>query len=173
MSKVGFCGIASVLVHLVAAGCGSSNSAAPDGGGGTGGTTTSGGSITWKENGQAHTAAFASGSRAMSSASDFVQFVGSESTVAVSFGVATAMPPLTTGTFACGVTSATAPFASLSYTGNSSSLAPTCSITLTTLGATTGSHATGTFTGSIALDSGGTAMITDGVFDVMLTVSNL
>ena len=91
----------------------------------------------------------------------------------MSFGVATAMPPLTTGTFACGVTSATAPFASLSYTGNSSSLAATCSITLTTLGATTGSHATGTFTGSIALDSGGTAVITDGVFDVMLTVSNL
>jgi hypothetical protein len=168
MSRTGFCGVASVLVYVVVAGCGSSKSAAPDGGGGT-----SGGSITWKENGQAHTAAFAAGSRAISSASDFVQFVGSESTVAVSFGVATETPPLTTGTAACGVTGASAPFATLSYTGNNSALATTCSISLTTLGDTTGSRAAGTFAGSVALDSGGTAVITDGVFDVMLTVSNL
>jgi hypothetical protein len=173
MSKMGLGSIVVMLVSVVAAGCGPSSNARADGGGGTGGTTSSGGSITWKENGQAHTAAFASGSRASSSASDFVQFVGSESTVAVSFGVATAEPPLTTGTVACGVSSATAPFASFSYTGNNSGLASTCSITLTTLGDVTGSHATGTFSGSIALDSGGTAVITDGVFDVVLTVSNL
>jgi hypothetical protein len=173
MSKVRFASVAVVLVSVVAAGCGGSNNARPDGGGGTGGTTTGGGSMTWKQNGQAHTAAFASGSRAISSASDFVQFVGSESTVAVSFGVATAAPPLTTGTTACGATSATAPFASFSYTGNSAGLASSCSITLTTLGDVTGSHSTGTFSGSISLDSGGTAEITDGVFDVMLTVSNL
>jgi len=173
MSKVGFGWIASVLVFVVAAGCGGSNNARADGGGGTGGTTSSGGSMTWKQNGQAHTAAFASGSRAISTASDFAQFVGSESTVAVSFGVATAAPPLTTGTTACGVSSATAPFASFSYTGNSTGLASSCTITLTTLGDVTGSHATGTFSGSISLDSGGTAEITDGVFDVTLTVSNL
>jgi hypothetical protein len=60
----------------------------------------------------------------------------------------------------------------MSYTNNDSSQMETCTIVLSTVGDTTGSRATGTFSGTVPLKSGGSATITNGVFDVTLTVTN-
>jgi hypothetical protein len=60
----------------------------------------------------------------------------------------------------------------MSYTNNDSSQMATCTIVLSTVGDTTGSRATGTFSGTVPLKSGGSATITNGVFDVTLTVNN-
>jgi hypothetical protein len=158
------------LIAATAAGCGSSG----DGNGGAGGTTgAASGSITWKEGGAAQAATIVAGARARTSTSDLVQITGGNSDgVGVSFGVSTLAPPLTTGPFTCEVTDSTAPFASFAYVGgDDSSGVPACSITLTTLGETTGMRTAGTFSATIPLDSGATLTVTDGVFDVVLTVT--
>ncbi len=168
------------------AGCGPSSNPKSDagggagangGGGGSGGNGGGGGStgdiFTWKESGTLHTATIAGGSRVKSAASDTIQIIGGDAAgTAVTLGVSTPVPPLTPGSFACRPTSGTEPSAFMSYTNNGGG-EETCTIVLSTFGDATGSRATGTFSGTVPLASGGSAVITDGVFDVTLTVTNL
>ena len=181
----------AALVIVAVAGCGPSGGGKPDasgtagaggGGGGSGGNgggggsagATSGGVVTWNENGTPHTATVAGGSRVRSAASDTIQIVGADAAgTAVTLDVATPVPPLTPGSFACGSTSTADPIVSIAYTNSGGGQMPTCTIVISTLGDTTGSHATGTFNATVPLRSGGTATITNGVFDVTLTVTNL
>ncbi|HEY5450850.1 MAG TPA: hypothetical protein VIQ54_18980 [Polyangia bacterium] len=170
--------LGAALVVAAAAGCGPSGSG---GGGGSGGNGGGGGSaggasgdvFTWKESGTLHVATIAGASRVRSAASDAITIIGGDAAgTAVTTGMATAVPPLMPGSFACGPSNTTAPFALLSYSHNGSGQTE-CTFVLSTLGETTGSRATGTFSGSVPLESGGSAVITEGVFDVMLTVNNL
>jgi hypothetical protein len=173
-----------------AAGCGPSSNPNSDasgragangGGGGSGGNGGGGGSagaasgdvFTWKESGTLHTATVAGASRVKSAPSDTITIIGGDASgTAVTLGVTTPVPPLTPGSFACGAISNTEPTALMSYTNNDSSQMETCTIVLSTVGDTTGSRATGTFSGTVPLKSGGSATITNGVFDVTLTVTN-
>jgi hypothetical protein len=173
-----------------AAGCGPSSNSNSDasggagangGGGGSGGNGGGGGSagaasgdvFTWEESGTLHTATLAGASRVKSAPSDTITIIGGDASgTAVTLGVTTPVPPLTPGSFACGAISNTEPTALMSYTNNDSSQMETCTIVLSTVGDTTGSRATGTFSGTVPLKSGGSATITNGVFDVTLTVTN-
>ena len=108
-----------------------------------------------------------------SSPAESMAIVGADAAgIAVTLGLTTPVPPLAPGSFTCGAVSNTQPTASMSYTNNDGSQMPTCTIVLSTLGDTTGLRATGTFSGTVPLKSGGSAMITEGVFDVTLTVNN-
>jgi hypothetical protein len=169
-----FSTLAFALV-AAAAGCGGSSASGghPDGGGLPGG-----GTFTWKDGGTLHAASFASGARSTTHSADLVQITGSDAGAAVSFSVTLMPPPLLTGAYPCGTSgvngAGTGTIVSIDYTvGSASSLAPTCAITLASFGAATGAHATGTFSATVPFSDGTTRTITDGVFDVPLTVSSL
>jgi hypothetical protein len=162
----------AVVLLAALSGCGGSSGGghAPDGGGPSGT-----GTFTWKDGGTIHTALFASGARVTSAGLDMVQVTGSDAGAAVSFGVSLRPPPLLPGAYACSDNgAATGRIVSIDYTiGTVSGLAPTCAITLTSFGDSTGTHATGTFSATVPLSDGTTRMITDGAYDVPLTVSSL
>lgn len=164
----------TVLALACLPGCGSGGGTSPDGGGGGGGATGSG-NFTWKDGATLHTALFASGSRVKSASLDLVQITGSDSGSGVSFGVTLMPPPLVTGSYACSDNGAgTGRTVSIDYTvGGASSLAPTCAITMTTLGDATGTKVSGTFSATVPFSDGTTRTITEGKFDVSLTVSSI
>lgn len=170
------CGTLAIAATL--GGCGGSAGGSADGGGtgtaGTGGAVGLG-ALTWKEGGNTHATLIASAARVKSATSDMLQVSGGEASGSgIAFGVVVMPPPLApaTYTFNGGVGY---PIISMSYqTGGASSTAPTAaSIVLTTLGETTGTRAVGTFTGTLSFPGGATKTVTDGKFDVALTVSTL
>jgi hypothetical protein len=162
-----------VLAATLAAGCGGSAGgmgSLPDGGGGGAGM----GTMTWKENGATKTSSFASAARVTSAQSDMVQVTGSNGDpTALSFGVAVKPPPLVPGTYAC--FGASYPIVSMTYLskGASSGAMGSCSIVISTVGDVAGSHITGTFTATLPLDNGTTKTLTDGKFDLALTVNSI
>jgi len=153
-----------VVLALAILGCGSSDGAP---GGGDGGAAPAGsGTLTWLENGTKHTAMYPTGARVTSTMQDMVQVSGGDATgTGISFGVSMP-PPLVPGTYPCGV-SGTGSRIIVSFSYTSVGLFQSCTITLTSVGAKTGEHATGTFSAT-----GGKA-ITSGMFDVPLTVNSL
>jgi hypothetical protein len=176
--------LAAALVVAAVAGCGpssnpnsdASGAAGANGGGGGGGSAgaPSGDVFTWKESGTLHTATLAGASLVKGGPAETMTIIGGDASgTAVTLGLSTPAPPLTPGSFDCGAVSNTEPTALMSYTNNDSSQIATCTIVLSTLGDTTGSRATGTFSGTVPLKAGGSATITNGVFDVTLTVNNL
>jgi hypothetical protein len=137
-----------------------------------GGVPSGSGAITWKDNGATISSAFASANRVKSANQDMVQIVGSTPTHAVAFIVSTP-PPLVAGSYTCG-SGPNLEIASFAYTADSaSSLAPTCTIDIVTVGDATGTKVTGTFSGMVTLDNGMAKTVTSGVFDVALIVSSL
>jgi hypothetical protein len=152
-------------------GCSSSGGAATDGGGTFDTGVASGGTLTWKENGTAHTALFAAAALARNSTLDVFQISGGDATgVGISFGIATRPPPVVTGSYNCG--GAAYPIISFSYTGVDPQQPLTCTIDLTSVGLTTGSHAIGTFTASVPVSGGGTKTLTEGRFDIAENVAS-
>ncbi len=166
-----------VALALLLAGCGSSGGSpdASTGGAGTGGQGPgSAGTMTWKENGAARSAYFATAARVKSATSDMLQAVGSDTAGnGIAFGVVVMTPPLSPASFTCG--GAGYPIVTMTYTaGPASSTVPTaCSFTITSLGDAAGTHAVGTFSGTLPLDNGMTKTITDGKFDLAQTVNSL
>jgi hypothetical protein len=157
--------VRTAAIAAVLAGCGGGEAGAPAGAG----------TITWKENGALHATSFASASRVKTVNSDMLQVAGgTASGIGIAFGVVVMPPPLaqTTYTFNGGTGY---PIVSMSYqSGGSSSNVPTAiSIVLTSLGATTGTSAAGTFTATLPLGNGTTKTLTDGKFDLALTVNSL
>lgn len=126
--------------------------------------------MTWLEDGVRQTASFATGSRVTAASTDYLQVVGSNASGAgVSFAVSTP-PPLAPGTYSCGLTNGNV---IVSLAANSSDNATVCTIQLAGIGAVAGARATGTFQASLMATGGGMKAITDGMFDVPLTISAL
>jgi hypothetical protein len=159
---------------IVVVGCGSQGGTTLDNGHGGNFGTSGAGTLTWKDSGTMHTALFPSAARVKSSVSDMVQVTGGDSTgAAVAFGVGET-PPLVAGSYTCGDRGAGRRVVSISYGfGGASSVIPTCAIEITSLGETTGTRIIGAFTATLPFDNGTTRIITDGKFDVALTVSSL
>jgi hypothetical protein len=169
--------LAALLISAALAGCGGGGSTADGSATGTAGTggAAAGKLLTWKENGAAHMALVASAARVKSATSDIVQVSGGEgSGTALSFGVAVQPPPLAAGTYTFNGGTGY-PIVSMSYGvgGVSSSIPTAISIVFTALGDTTGAHAVGTFTATLPFGDGTTKTITDGKFDLALTVNSI
>lgn len=159
-----------VLPLLAMLACGSGGSSPGDGGGAGSGGGAGGGPMTWLDDGVRHTALFASAARVTSASLDYIQVTGADASGAgVSFGVSTP-PPLVPGTYSCGLTGGNI---IVSLAANGSDNATVCTIELAAIGAVSGTRATGTFQASLMTTGGGTKTITDGMFDVPLTVSAL
>jgi hypothetical protein len=166
---------AALLLAVALAGCGGGGGATDGGAAGTSGGAGTGKLLSWKENGVAHSALVASAARVKSAASDILQVSGGESSgTALSFGVAMQPPPLEVKTYDFNGGTGY-PIVSMSYgVGGVSSSVPTAiSIVFTALGDTTGSHAAGTFTATLPFGDGTTKTITDGKFDLTLTVNSI
>lgn len=158
--------IAGALAACLA-GCGGDSGGSPTGGAG-------GGVFTWKEAGVTKTTIYPSGTRTTSSLLDMIQIAGGDSTgTGLALGVSVRPPPLAAGTFSCASSAMNGLIVSAAYTKANATIGPmaTCSITITTLGAATGDHLVGTFSASFS--GSGSATLTDGQFDVPLTVSKL
>jgi hypothetical protein len=158
---------AALLMAGLVAGCGS---------GGNGGSTNDGGvppggaGLSWKDNGTMLTATFATGTRTKSSMLDMLQVVGANSAErAVALGVST-RPPLVPGTYTCNASATNGVVVTIVV--DEATMWSGCTITIGTLGETTGTRATGSFSATFT-DAGNTKTVTDGLFDVALTVSTL
>ena len=102
-----------------------------------------------------------------------LQIAGGEAAVGIAFGVSMP-PPLVPGTHTCSQVGVGGVIVSISYNRPGvGPLASSCTITIATIGATTGTHATGTFSAVFPLDAGGTKAITNGNFDLSQLVSTL
>ena len=102
---------------------------------------------------------------------DLLQISGGEPTgIGISFGVA-ATPPLGPTTVACNMTGMR-PFVSFSYTGTDP-VWDSCSVTVSTLVLTGTTRATGTFEAVFTKTGGGTKTLSDGSYDLPMTVQSL
>ncbi|HLK88766.1 MAG TPA: hypothetical protein VKZ18_02670, partial [Polyangia bacterium] len=175
-----------VLLALV--GCSSSpNTAGTTGTGGSGGgacTTRSGAdassgeSLSWKDNGTPACAANASVVRRTTALVDTTQIYGATSAnLSVDIVLSSYAGPLG-GTYTCrSGDGGTAPNVTFDYVGSHGGGTATmsqCSVTIAFTQDTAGvQHATGTFSGTVASDAidGGTYVITDGAFDLPVTLT--
>lgn len=169
-------GMFGLVIAVALAGCGGGSGSADGSAMGTAGTggPAGQGTLTWKEAGTMHTALIASATRTKSAALDVLMITGGEaSNTGVGFNVAVQPPPLAAGTFTFNPAGGY-PIVSASYQANGvSATAPTAvSIDLTVLGDTTGTHAVGTFSATFSFPGGTTKTVTDGKFDLALTVSS-
>jgi hypothetical protein len=166
--------VAGALAALLV-GCGSDGPGASTGGAGTGGGAAgTGGVFTWKEDGAMKTTIYPSGTRTTSSMLDMVQIAGGDATgTGLAMGVTLRPPPLAAGTFDCASTGMNGLIVSAAYTKTNATVGfmATCSITITTLGAATGDRLIGTFSATFTGSGAPTVTLTDGKFDVPLTVS--
>jgi predicted lipoprotein with Yx(FWY)xxD motif len=154
-----------------ATGCGSSSAGSPDGGGGGGASGS--GTLSWQDDGVAHHALFATATLTTSSGLQILQIAGGEASgVGIAFGVS-AKPAVGLGAFQCGLGDAGGyPITSFSYTATGvDALYQSCTVSITALGAASGTRASGTFSAVLNKTGGGTKAITAGVFDAALTVS--
>jgi hypothetical protein len=161
-----------VLPLLMMLACGSGSSSPGDGGGaGSGGSGGAGINVlTWLEDGDRHTATFATASLVTNASLDYLQVVGADSSGAgVSFGVATP-PPLVPGTYSCGTTNGNV---IVSLAANGSDNATVCTITLVNIGAVSGAPVVGSFQADVMATGGGVKALRAGSFGVPLTVSAL
>jgi hypothetical protein len=158
---------AFALLGALAAGCGSGGNGNRDGAAGNGNPT--GSSLSWKENGTAHSALFPSAALARSATLDLLEIAGAETTLGLAFGIGVKPPPIVAGSYACG--GAAYPIVSFAYGQDGVSM--TCTLDLTSVGLDADGRAVGTFSASISVTGGGTKSITEGKFDLALTVSSL
>lgn len=149
------------------AGCGSSASA-PGGVLGPGVGAGKGG-ITWLDDGVKHTSQFATAAQVKSATTALLEITGGDPLQGIAMAIDTP-PPLLPGIYTCGVTG-TNIIVSFSYNSAGSYL--TCTVELKTIGATAGTHVTGTFSATLATTGGGTKAITAGTFDVTQTISSI
>jgi hypothetical protein len=129
-----------------------------------------GGKLNWLDDGTRQNAVFAAAAMARSSMLDLLQITGSTANgaAATSFGVA-AMPPLGLGAVACGTGGY--PFSTITYSPGAESVYTSCSVTVSTLVLTGTPHVSGKFEAVFPKTGGGTKTISDGTFDLPLTVT--
>ena len=160
----------AVLLCAIGAGCSSSGGAGDGGALRDTGTALGGGVLTWKEGGTMHAAQFATAAMARSASLDLLEVTGAEQALGLAFGIGFMPPPLVAGPYTCGGTGY--PIVSFTYNGTEGQML-TCAIDLTSVGTVAGAHAVGTFTATLGVAGGGSKLITDGRFDVPMTVSTL
>ncbi len=155
------------------AGCGSDGGGSPAGTGGAGGTQTAVGTMSWTDDGVRHTTSFASGAFVASAMMDLWQISGGTSSgLGVAMGVGVT-PPLVAGTYVC-AQNGMRPIVSFSYTTTGlEPLASACTIDIATIGVTSGTRATGTFSATFPLTAGGTKAIANGAFNLMVVAATL
>lgn len=130
-----------------------------------------GGSLTWLDDGTRHSASFATAALSRSTMMDYLLVAGGESSgVGISFGIA-ATPPLSASTVACG--SGQYPFASFSYNPGVAAVYTSCAVTISTITLTGTTHVTGTFQAVFPKTGGGSKTLSDGKFDLAMTVTSL
>ena len=158
----------AALLCAIGTGCSSSGGAGDGGATQDTGTAPGSGVLTWKEGGTMHTAQFATATMNRSASLDLFELTGAEQTLGLAFGIGFMPPPLVAGPYACGGTGY--PIVSFTYTGTDGQML-TCAIQLSAVGTVAGAHAVGTFTATLGVTGGGSKVITDGRFDVPMTVS--
>ena len=154
------------------AGCGSGNNAGNDGGnqGGEGGVP-GGAGVSWKDNGTLQTASFGAATRTRSATLDMLQVVGSNAAGRAAGFVVSTPPPLLPGPYACSDSGVNGRIVTI--TADEATMFESCMIDIGSIGETTGTRTTGSFSATFTLSGGGTKTITDGLFDLMLIVSTL
>ena len=159
---------AVLLFATLIAGCGSGNNAGNNGGEGG---VPGGAGVTWKDNGTQQTASFGAATRTKSATLDMLQVVGSNAAGRAAGFVVSSPPPLLPGPYACSDTGVNGRIVTI--TADEATMFQSCMIDIGAIGETTGTRTTGSFSAPFTLSGGGTKTITDGQFDLMLTVSTL
>jgi hypothetical protein len=168
---------AGLGILLSVTGCGSSGAPAAGGSAGSDGgqsfscpaTSTPGSSMSWRIDTVPECAASINGKRIISSEDSLEVSATSSRMNLVEVSVALFNGVKLGGSYVCNhQTDAGAPFISMSYEGK---LASDCTITITSSGTPGVSNATGTFSGTFPLLSGGPyENVTDGAFDTAVTL---
>ncbi|HVV52762.1 MAG TPA: hypothetical protein VHO06_24085 [Polyangia bacterium] len=155
---------------LAAGGCGSSGAAKGEGGVlGCQPILGGGGTMSWVDDGTQACATSAVATFEDTSLSTLFNLVAATTTVGIDFSVSTVLGPAAIGgSYSC------VPLDSLSVTfdytqAKTSTAATSCGFMLNMQG-TAGVHATGTFSATLTLTGGATKSITDGAFDVPVTI---
>jgi len=163
-------GSSSSSSHAGSTGTSSSSSTGSGSSGGIGSCGyLGGGTMTWLLNGESECTTYAMTTRTTDSSMDFIEIVGSTSTaVGIGVTVASYTGPLS-GTYTCSE-SIVDGGATVIFVYGSVNVTE-CTITITQAGSAN-VNAQGTFSASGAFIDGGTANITDGTFDVAVTVTD-
>jgi hypothetical protein len=165
-------GVGVVLV-LAACGCGSGGAAKAEGGAsGCPPGASGGGTISWLDDGTQECAVSATATFVNTSQYTRFSLTGAATPLGISLGVSTVLAPGPIGgTYSC------APLDSVSVTflykqGQNEIGTASCALTLNMQGAA-GVHATGTFSATFTpwTTDGGTKSLTNGVFDVPVTIT--
>jgi len=150
-----------MLTLIAVAGCGGDGD----------GTTPAGRHVTWKDDGAAKTATLTVATKGASGTMESREILGTSPDVGVSIFVSAAAP-LSAQTFDCSALTA-GQTATVSYTESDGGLQlsmQTCTVNLTQVGEVGGASVVGTFTATFNLDAGGTKTITNGNFNVPVTM---
>ena len=152
-------GLAPLVLCAAIVGCG--------GGGSDGGRH-----ITWKDDGTSEKAIVTLAQRSTQGTSDYLNLLGTNSSVGITIVVGATGRPLAAETFTCNQTTSDQTV-SLTYSdadGGTLATTQSCTVGVTQPGAPNGASATGTFAAVFTLESGGTKAITDGSFNVPIAM---
>jgi len=153
-------GLAPFVLSAALGGCGSSSS------------SSGGRHITWKDDGTSQSAIVTLAQRTMQGTSDYLNLLGTNSSVGITIVVGTTGRALGAETFMCNQTTSDQTV-TLTYSDADGGTLPTtqsCSVKVTQPGALNGASATGTFSAVFNLDGGGTKSITEGSFNVPISM---
>ena len=151
-------GLAPLMLSVAIMGCG-------------GGSSDGGRHITWKDDGTSEKAIVTLAQRTMQGTSDYLNLLGTNSSVGITIVVGATGRPLAAETFTCN--QGTDQTITLTYSdadGGTLATTQSCTVVVTRPGTLNGASATGTFTAAFTLDGGGTKAITDGSFDVPIAM---
>jgi hypothetical protein len=140
--------------------------------GGGGGGAGAGRHITWQNDGTTIKAVVTLASRDMQGTSDFLNLLGSNPTAGITIVVSAIGRPLGAETFVCNQT-ASDQTVSFDYTeadGGTLPATASCTVAVTQVGALNGPSATGTFSAVLNLRNGGPKAITNGSFNVPISM---
>jgi hypothetical protein len=167
MTKMGLVSLWVPLGALaVTLGCGGGGNGG-NGSGNGGSTGATSGGMSWVQDGARHTAMFVTGQRTVDARTDYLQIMAMDASEEIALEVSTP-PPLAPGMYKCGP----ATVERIIVTFTTSGALQTCAIDIGAVGAQSGDHATGTFSATVTLPGGQASTITDGVFDVTLSVTS-
>jgi hypothetical protein len=137
-----------------------------------GGDSGGGRHITWKDDGTSEKAIVTLAMRGMQGTSDYLNLLGTNSSVGITIVVGATGRSLGAETFTCNQT-ASDQTVTLTYSDADGGTLPTiqgCTVAVTQAGVLSGGPATGTFSAVFNLASGGTKSITEGSFNVPISM---
>jgi hypothetical protein len=158
--------ILGIALVLSLAGCGTGAASSGDGGNGGGVAGAGGSRLTWLDDGVAQTANLAIASRMLGSKSDFLEIIGSEAS-GTGITLTVSGPPTLGGTYDCGGDAGA--YVAITYTGTTH--AQSCTISVTSAGMKAGANAAGKFSAVLVTTGGAIKALTEGSFDVPVTIT--